>query len=209
MESGGQVGSGGQVQVWRADGFRVMPWRNGGGVSHEIATWPPHAGLADFDWRISLADVAAGRPFSQFEGVDRVIVLLEGTSMLLRVDGRPHRLGPAEPLRFSGDSTTTCELPDGPTRDLNVMTRRGRVTCAVAVLEPVGPVEVAGAQEGEVVVLFVLAGRAMVAKDDAPPVTLGRHDAGQVGGPGRLSLTGPARVVVIRLDSNTARHRAT
>ena len=34
------------------------PWRNGGGMTAEVAAWPPDADAASaFDWRVSFADV--------------------------------------------------------------------------------------------------------------------------------------------------------
>ena len=54
----------------------TMPWKNGGGVTHEL--WrTPKAG-PEFDLRISIAEVAANGPFSLFPGVDRIITLLSG-----------------------------------------------------------------------------------------------------------------------------------
>ena len=36
---------------------RQLPWKNGQGVTLELAIAPPGAGLDDFDWRISSARV--------------------------------------------------------------------------------------------------------------------------------------------------------
>ena len=63
--------------VGSSDLVRV-PWKNGGGTTAEVAVHPPGAGLDDFDWRISMADVAVDGPFSRFPGVDRTLVLAEG-----------------------------------------------------------------------------------------------------------------------------------
>ena len=46
--------------------------------------------------------------------------------MRLTVDGVGHDLGLYQPLTFNGAATTSCELPAGPTRDLNLMTTVGR-----------------------------------------------------------------------------------
>ena len=35
------------------------PWKNGLGQTRELACWPPGAGLDDFEWRVSVATVAA------------------------------------------------------------------------------------------------------------------------------------------------------
>src|ERR1700744_1316253 len=88
------------IQVLRSEQHRRMPWRNGGGVTYEVASSPPGADLADFDWRISIADVETGGPFSAFPDVDRTITLLEGEWMALPVGGRGHRFGLREPVQF-------------------------------------------------------------------------------------------------------------
>ena len=104
------------------------PWKNGAGVTRELAVHPPDASMDDFDWRISIAEVAADAPFSAFNGVDRCIVLLRGAGMRLRSDdGRldRHLAQALEPFHFPGDDALQAELIDGPSSDFNVMTRRG------------------------------------------------------------------------------------
>ena len=84
----------------------AMPWKNGGGTTQEIASWPRGAGLDSFGWRVSIATIATAGPFSVFEGVDRSIMLLEGDGVrLFTHDGRvEHRLDvPHRPFAFSGD----------------------------------------------------------------------------------------------------------
>lgn len=104
------------------------PWKNGGGETRELAVAPPGAGLDDFDWRISCAQVASGGPFSAFAGVDRSLLLLEGAG--LRLDfagGAPVELGKdCAPLQFAGEQAVSAALLAGPVGDFNVMTRRAR-----------------------------------------------------------------------------------
>ncbi len=113
------------------------PWKNGGGLTQEIICWPPGAAMDDFQWRVSVASIRAGGPFSVFPGIDRVIVLLEGDGVCLRSPGQDldQRLDQRHrPLRFSGDHACDCELLGGGSRDFNVMTRRGSVAAEVQVL---------------------------------------------------------------------------
>ncbi len=107
------------------------PWRNGGGITREVAAHPPTG--EEFDWRLSIADVEQPGPFSAFADVDRVITLLEGEQMVLEFDDERVRLVPFEPYAFPGEAACTGVLPDGATRDLNVMTRRGRTQAQVRV----------------------------------------------------------------------------
>jgi uncharacterized protein len=108
------------------------PWANGGGVTRVIAKGQFDAGSADFDWRLSVADVSSSGAFSKLPGVDRVIILTDGPGLLLTVDGHDHALEPFHPLPFVGEASTECHVAE-PTRDFNVMTRRGVCTAAVNV----------------------------------------------------------------------------
>jgi hypothetical protein len=111
-----------------------QPWKNGAGLTREIAFGGPSA--ADFDWRLSIAEVVRDAPFSAFPGVDRCITLLRGAGMRLRSDdGRvEHALTTLlAPFRFSGDIALHATLVDGACSDFNVMTRRGRLRSEVDV----------------------------------------------------------------------------
>jgi hypothetical protein len=105
----------------------AAPWKNGKGVTREIAIFPPGAGLDNFDWRVSIADVSEGGAFSHFPGIDRQFAVLDGTIILdIAGEGRI-TLGPkSDPVAFPGDVSCSADIPGGAARDLNVMTRRGR-----------------------------------------------------------------------------------
>lgn len=121
----------GIVLVPRAAQRRVR-WKNDGGWTTELAVRPE--GASEFDWRVSIAEVDADCTFSHFPGVDRSILVLAGAGFDLHVDGEAPaqlRLG-GPPHAFSGDRSATCTLVGGPTRDFNVMSRRGRVRHALA-----------------------------------------------------------------------------
>ena len=125
------------VRIIPAQDLVRTPWKNGGGTTAEVAVHPPGAGFEDFDWRISMADVAADGPFSTFLGIDRTLVLIEGRAVDLRVEGTERRLDADSPiLAFPGEAATSARLVEGPVRDLNVMTRRGRLAHAVALTGP-------------------------------------------------------------------------
>ena len=132
----------------------VTPWKNGGGTTQEIACWPPGAGLSDFGWRVSIATIAAAGPFSVFAGVDRSITLLDGAGVRLHSrDGRiDHRLDlPHRPFAFPGDVEIDCTLQGGASSDFNVMTRRGRWSAEVQVLD--GAAAIAPASHGVLLAL--------------------------------------------------------
>jgi len=115
------------TRLLRAADRAAIPWKNGGGVTREIAAFPPGAGMDDFVWRVSVADVVASGPFSRFEQVDRVLTVIEGRlSLHFTDDGRSVVLDPGQSCAFPGDVAVTGAPIGGPVRDLNVMVRRGR-----------------------------------------------------------------------------------
>ncbi|MFB6891274.1 HutD family protein [Kitasatospora sp. NPDC056327] len=181
------------VRFLRAADRPATAWRNGGGVTREIAGRPAGAGLDDFRWRVSLADVAAAGPFSAFPGVDRVITLVEGPGMALTVDGTEHVVDvPLRPFAFSGDAATDCRLLGGPLVDFNVMTRRGLATADLVLAELPRPVVVPA---GATVLLVCLSGGA--ALDGTP---LDRYDAALLTAPGvhELHPDGVTAVLTVR-----------
>ncbi|GHH35026.1 HutD/Ves family protein [Streptomyces candidus] len=119
------------TRIMRAAGRPAVPWRNGGGVTREIASWPPGPAGSGFAWRVSLAEVATDGPFSVFPGVDRILTMVEGAGMALTTTpaagGTPgSRMVDARyvPQHFPGDVPTDCRLLDGPVANLNVMHNR-------------------------------------------------------------------------------------
>jgi environmental stress-induced protein Ves len=190
----------GSLVVWRAAERSRSEWKNGGGTTAQVAGAPDGAGLDDFDWRVSVADVREGGPFSTFDGVQRVIVLLDGPAMDLDVDGVAHRLLPHQPFPFAGESDTVCTLPAGPTRDLNVMTRRGRFRAAVAILTLPAtdePVHVPGADP---LLLVALAGAVHVAQADGASIRLAGLDAASSDDPAGLTIGGNGVLAIVRLE---------
>lgn len=114
------------LRILRASDRVGIPWKNGGGVTSELAVFPPGASFEDFGWRVSIARVERGGPFSVFPGIDRRIGLFEGAMLLSVGQQAAARLTPeTEPLAFPGDAETVATLIAAPVTDLNVMTRRG------------------------------------------------------------------------------------
>ncbi|OYU74808.1 MAG: hypothetical protein CFE45_33990 [Burkholderiales bacterium PBB5] len=99
-----------------------QPWRNGGGSTRELLTWPEGA---DWRLRVSLADISQDGPFSAFPGVDRWFAVVQGAGVRLALPGGPVKVtADSPPLAFDGADAPGCTLLDGPTRDLNLMCHR-------------------------------------------------------------------------------------
>jgi environmental stress-induced protein Ves len=114
-----------------------VPWKNGMGRTRELAIHPTGAGLDDFIWRVSVADVDSASPFSAFPGIDRHIALLAGAGFTMTLgDGEAHALiVPFTPFAFPGEAPVSVSLEDGPTRDFNLMARRDRAQSELVVWE--------------------------------------------------------------------------
>lgn len=144
--------------------FRIMPWRNGLGITREMHIAPDGASLeaGDFLWRLSSADVAVGGPFSPFPGYDRVLFLLSGGGMDLAVNGTGASLAePYSSIAFRGEDDVRCSLRGGPAVDFNIITRRDRLACAYELMDQFDgetPILLAGS----VTVLLCLRGEAEV-----------------------------------------------
>lgn len=136
------------MRIIRAAEHRIVPWRNGGGLTREVLVELDPDDPAQFLWRISIATVTEAGPFSRFPGIDRSIAVLDGEGMRLDVDGTAVTLLRGdEPFRFSGEAEVRSQLIDGETTDLNAMTRwdrfshrMTRVRCDGLVV-PAGPAE--------------------------------------------------------------------
>ncbi|WP_049973882.1 HutD family protein [Azospirillum sp. B4] len=125
-------------------GVRLLPsasrpaqaWKNGGGVTREVARQDEDAG--NILWRVSIAEVREAGPFSHFPGVDRVLAVLEGRLLLDFGGGAaPVLVTPdtaAHP--FPGDVPVSGTPDGGPVTDLNLMVRRGAVRGAQHRLPP-------------------------------------------------------------------------
>ena len=98
--------------------FTAMPWRNGGGVTHEIARAEQDGRLL---WRLSIAEVASDGPFSAFAGLMRILTVIEGAGMALGTPDGTLDARPLTPVRFSGDVPVLGQLVAGPVRDFNLI----------------------------------------------------------------------------------------
>ncbi len=125
------------MEIIRFAELKPEPWRNGGGVTRELASHPKAASAQDgaWDWRVSIADVGSAGDFSTFPGMERVITVIDGELLLLTVDGEEHPLEKYRPFRFSGEAASASALPTGDIRDLNVIARAGEFKGYTSIIE--------------------------------------------------------------------------
>lgn len=141
---------------------RRARWKNGGGWTTELARAPAE-GEGEFDWRISIAEVDVDGEFSRFPGIDRSLLVLAGEGMVLERAGvGAHTLRRSDPpLAFAGELDVFARLLAGPTRDFNVMTRRGTFDHTLTRLELAGTHALASAGR-ETCLIYVEAGSAQL-----------------------------------------------
>ncbi|HEX5959676.1 MAG TPA: HutD family protein [Rhodanobacteraceae bacterium] len=99
---------------------RDEPWANGAGSTRVILREPDSA-----EWRIrvSIARVERDGPFSELPGTRRALVPLDAPMTLRFPDGHELTAARFESLRFDGAPAPFGVLPEGPTRDFNLMLR--------------------------------------------------------------------------------------
>jgi len=123
----GSEGAAGEPSVLRASARDVVPWRNGAGTTTVVAEGPPAEGgpATEPAWRISIATIDRSAPFSEFAGVDRLLMPLSPAGLDLVIDGRRVRGEAFDVLPFAGESAVEAVDVRGTGLDLNLMTRRG------------------------------------------------------------------------------------
>lgn len=184
----------------RAQDYRRMRWKNGAGWTTELLRVPDSD---DWRWRLSIAEVEADGPFSVYPGVDRELMLLAGNGMRLCFeDGVTQVLSPPRgSLRFAGERPVQGQLLDGPSRDFNVMWKRGAVDIRLW-RRPLAGALALFVAPGETWVLHLLAGRACFSEESG----LGAIAAGETAvlracdGRLRHAVQGEGEVLLVRAE---------
>lgn len=149
------------MRIIRSGDFITQNWKNGGGVTHEIARADDESGLI---WRLSLAEVATDGPFSAFPGLERILTVIDGAGLILETQGGPVAAHPLDPVRFSGDLSIQGRLIGGKVRDINLIFDPDRIGGAVRLVDDAHP-PAAGAEAA----LYCLSGRFRHSRDEIGP----------------------------------------
>jgi uncharacterized protein len=167
------------MQIVKFSELAEKPWKNGGGVTRDIALRRQAQQLV---WRLSMADVALTGPFSDFAGLTRVLTVIDGTGMVLHMPNGAISANYAQPVTFDGATAVTAELTQGPLRDFNLMFDPLLCRAETEVIQ--GPLETEVAAGG-VVVLHAIAGSVRL----NGALSLGRGDTALIeDAPVRLKL---------------------
>src|SRR5262245_30603214 len=94
--------------------YRRTPWKNGGGVTIDIAE--------DDGWRFGRTPITAPGPFSDYTGFDRAQVLVSGCGLVLETpDGEIDVRTPFKPVTFAGETPIVSRLEAGPVEVVNLI----------------------------------------------------------------------------------------
>lgn len=110
---------------------KIMPWKNGLGITSEIAIEPKTAVFPndDFTWRLSSAKITAANSFSQFAGYDRMLIVWKGDGLWLNKS----RLDPLTPFHFQGETEVHCDLVKSEVLDLGLIYKRNLFSANMSV----------------------------------------------------------------------------
>jgi len=118
------------MKLIKKENYKVMPWKNGQGITSEIALFPENASFpdSDFQWRLSSAIVKTASSFSLFANCDRWLTILQGDGLLLNGS----RLEQHKMMNFSGEIPIQCKLLGEEVVDLGVIYRRDKFSAAMS-----------------------------------------------------------------------------
>ena len=106
--------------------FRHTPWKNGGGVTTDIAeSMLPGFAPGSWEgmvWRFGRTAIVTPAPFSDLSGFDRLQVLVSGSGLVLETpDGEIDVRQPFKPVRFAGETPIVSRLEAGPVEVVNLI----------------------------------------------------------------------------------------
>lgn len=116
-----------RITLCKKENFKTSRWM--GGTTTEMAIFPPQSTYLDrnFLWRISSATVEDEESdFSKLPDYERVLMVLDGETVLSYEGQRVVRLAPLEQDSFDGEWKTKCF---GRMTDFNLMVRKGAEGC--------------------------------------------------------------------------------
>jgi environmental stress-induced protein Ves len=151
------------MRIVRQSSYAAVPWKNGGGITREAIRVPSEGDA--FRWRVSIAQIDASGPFSDFAAYRRFMVLLKGAGVLLKFTERTagsarsseprlrelRRIGDLE--EFDGGLATHCDLVNGPCVDLNLMVSK-HLTDVRARVESLVEPHAASLESGRALLVF-------------------------------------------------------
>ena len=122
------------------ESFRSKPWKNGGGVTLDIADasrpGADPAGWEGMIWRLGRTAIVQPGPFSDLTGYERLQAVIVGSGLVLDgPDGEIDLRQPLRPVRYDGGISLVSRLENGPVEVVNLIA--DRALCTVDLVVPV------------------------------------------------------------------------
>ncbi len=110
------------INIISPENFTTSLWKNGKGKTTELAI-SDNSSIAKFIYRLSIADVSEDGMFSNFCGLTRKLILLEGEGITLTHNDTTidSLMKPLNYACFDGGYQTYGQLKNGPIVDFNLM----------------------------------------------------------------------------------------
>ena len=136
--------------------YTSMPWKNGKGVTREIAKSSGENGLI---WRLSSTEITQDGPFSNFPNLSRVLIVTNGVGIRLIDTNTDVKMLASlhKPTKFSGNQPIEAQLIKGPIQNFNVIYHPTKTKSSVYILE--GPESnKLSPQDGVTMAIYCLSG---------------------------------------------------
>jgi len=182
--------------------YRRTPWKNGGGVTVDIAdAYIPGAEPGSWSgmlWRLGRTEIVTPGPFSDLSGYDRILTVIGGRGLVLDIEGGAALdvREPCRPVRFRGEDRIVSRLEAGPVTVLNLIADR-RHHIDVAVLSGTD----ARAVDAPISIVYAVADSAVAVGEEM--FSLGADEALRLDGTGMLALRA-GRVALATISSRSA-----
>lgn len=123
------------------ESFRSKPWKNGGGVTHDIADasrpGADPAGWEGMVWRLGRTAIVQPGPFSDLTGYERLQAVIVGSGLVLEgASGEINLRRPFTPVRYDGGLPLVSRLENGPVEVVNLIVDRALCRADLAAPEP-------------------------------------------------------------------------
>ena len=119
-----------KISIIRESTYKLLPWKNGLGMTKEIIISPETAVAreSNFLWRLSTATLEGKESFSLFPGYMRTLAVVRGKELELSFSsGQSHEtkiLKNYHHVEFSGEISAVSDSRFGEVQDLNWICRR-------------------------------------------------------------------------------------
>ena len=128
-----------QITALDSADYGHMPWKNGGGVTIDIAVaMLPGFAPGSWEgivWRFSRTAIVTPGAFSDLSGYDRELALVSGEGLVLGTPvGEIDVCQPFKPVRFAGETSIVSRLEAGPVEVVNLIGDRSRVSIDLSCL---------------------------------------------------------------------------